>query len=218
MAGNQIVDKVTENAVRICHWAGIHGVPVFRGQHKPLMRDAPILCPEIHGDSGLDGPLGGPCLPPAPISSCAQPGKAVTMFNIIAAAHSMQHGKVQLVATGALTNVALLISLYPEVGDMIDIVIMGGSLGLGNTGPVVEFNIQTDPEAAKMVFEAGIKLTMVPLEVTHTALATPGVLQQIRALNTESHFLGLMMELLTYFAKTYKASVRVRAGALRFKD
>lgn len=68
-------------------------------------------------------------------------------------------------ATGALTNVALLLSLYPEVVHMVDVVIMGGCMGVGNTGPVVEFNIQTDPEAAKLVFESGVPLTMVPLEV-----------------------------------------------------
>ena len=48
---------------------------------------------------------------------------------------------------------------------MIEIVIMGGCMGVGNTGPVMEFNIQVDPEAAKIVFESGVGLTMVPLEV-----------------------------------------------------
>lgn len=57
--------------------------------------------------------------------------------------------------TGALTNVALLFLLYPEVVPLVEVVLMGGALGLGNTGPVQEFNIQVDPEAAKVVFESG---------------------------------------------------------------
>lgn len=78
---------------------------------------------------------------------------------------SPRHVTTRLVATGALTNVALLLAVYPEVVPMVEVVIMGGCLGIGNTGPVVEFNIQTDPEAAHVVFTAGAPLTMVPLEV-----------------------------------------------------
>ena len=50
--------------------------------------------------------------------------------------------KVRVLCTGALTNVALLVSLYPEVIPRVEIVLMGGAMGLGNTGPVMEFNIQ----------------------------------------------------------------------------
>jgi inosine-uridine nucleoside N-ribohydrolase len=46
------------------------------------------------------------------------------------------------VCTGALTNVALLVLMYPEVVPMVAITIMGGAMGIGNTGPVAEFNIQ----------------------------------------------------------------------------
>lgn len=91
-----------------------------------------------------------------------------------------------LVCVGALSNAALLLMLYPEVMTMIEVVIMGGCLGIGNTGPVVEFNIQVDPEAAKVVFESGVPLTMVPLEVTHTVLATPRVLREIGGGNPEA--------------------------------
>ena len=74
---------------------------------------------------------------------------------------------VHLVCTGALTNAALLLLLYPElVADKrIEITLMGGALGIGNTGPVQEFNIMTDPEAARIVFNSGAPITMVPLEV-----------------------------------------------------
>lgn len=73
----------------------------------------------------------------------------------------------QLICTGALSNVALLLVLYPDLADggRLEITLMGGALGIGNTGPVQEFNIQTDPEAAKIVFESGLPVTMVPIEV-----------------------------------------------------
>jgi inosine-uridine nucleoside N-ribohydrolase len=103
--------------------------------------------------------------------------------------------KVRLVATGALTDVAVLLILFPEVVDMLqEIVLMGGCLGIGNTGPVVEFNIQTDPEAARVVFESGAPVTMVPLEVTHTALATPEVLERINNIQPGHPFLELIVE------------------------
>ncbi len=62
--------------------------------------------------------------------------------------------------------------------------------------------MQSDPEAAKIVFECGVPLTMVPLEVTHRALATPGVLQRLTARPTP--FLQLMHKLLLFFAQTYR--------------
>jgi len=98
---------------------------------------------------------------------------------------------VTFVATGCLTNLALLLSVYPEVAEVLEeIIIMGGSTGRGNTGPAAEFNIQVDPEAAAIVFSAGIPLTMVPLDVTHTTLVTDAVLQAV-AIGPPPRFSGL---------------------------
>ena len=66
--------KVTDNALRVLAAAGLPHVDVVAGAAKPLLRPAPILCAEIHGETGLDGPLGGPVLPPAPHSCCARQG------------------------------------------------------------------------------------------------------------------------------------------------
>eukprot|EP00798_Chlamydomonas_sp_ICE-L_P012279 gene12279-15426_t len=106
--------------------------------------------------------------------------------------------------------------LYPEVVNMIEITIMGGCIGAGNTGTVAEFNIQIDPEAAKVVFESGVPLAMMPLEVTHTVLVTPGVLTAVgegaaEVVHTDvvtatptSHFRKQIMLLMQFFAETYK--------------
>eukprot|EP00048_Salpingoeca_helianthica_P017103 m.235643 g.235643 ORF g.235643 m.235643 type:complete len:345 (+) comp20180_c0_seq1:20-1054(+) len=211
VAGNVSVERTTANTLHVLHLAGIQNVPVVQGQARPLLRP-PLHCPEIHGKSGLDGVD----FPPLPEGLCAVPGKAVTvMFEAIKKAHDTATalhgtptrvgrglGHVVLVATGALTNVALLLALYPEVVPCLrDIVIMGGAIGIGNTSPAAEFNIEIDPEAAAMVFASGL-VTMVPLEVTHTALVTPTVLDRLAALG--SPFSVALERLLLHFKTTYK--------------
>jgi inosine-uridine nucleoside N-ribohydrolase len=79
---------------------------------------------------------------------------------------------------------------------------MGGAIGSGNTGPVAEFNIQVDPEAAHIVFESGLRVVMVPLEVTHTALVNENILSRISRIN--SKFSHVIKELLLFFKSTYK--------------
>lgn len=82
-----------------------------------------------------------------------------------------QEKKVHFVVTGAMTNLAILIKAFPDMLEKLEgITIMGGAIGLGNWSPAAEFNILVDPEAAHIVFNCGIKITMVPLEVTHTVL------------------------------------------------
>ncbi|KAK3282933.1 hypothetical protein CYMTET_9340, partial [Cymbomonas tetramitiformis] len=211
VAGNQTVEKTTDNALRVCQVAGLQDMRVVAGQARPLVRPGKV-CAEIHGLSGLDGPT----IPPA--KRQRMDGKAVNvMFEAIVRAYrEWCGGRVALVCTGALTNAAMLLRMYPEVCSMIEIVLMGGSMGPGNTGPVSEFNIQTDPEAAHVVLQSGavvapglpfppdrLPVTMVPLEVTHTALVTPEVLGRIRSA-TSTPFRNLLGDLLIYFRDTYR--------------
>ncbi|KAK2080338.1 hypothetical protein QBZ16_000191 [Prototheca wickerhamii] len=205
VAGNQTVDKVTENAYRILYAAGLPGVEVVQGQGRPLLRP-PLVCGEIHGESGLDaGPhnprqtRGAPqawrSWPPAwrRPSRRRRPGEP----------------RVRVVATGALTNVALLLTLHPELIPALEVVFMGGALGTGNTAPVAEFNIQVDPEAAHIVTSCGVHTSMVPLEVTHTALVTEAVAEAVLGgplapRDSASPFRKTMYDLLHFFQSTYK--------------
>lgn len=185
VAGNHTVTRTTANALSICNAAGLGYVPVVAGAAQPILRPAQH-CPEIHGESGMDC-FGGLQLPSLPADKRAVDAKAV---NYIAAAihgaRAQHKDKVTIIATGALTNIALLLSVYPELKDDISqIVIMGGAVGRGpaaasgNTGVAAEFNIQIDPEAAAMVFQSGVEITMVPLDVTHTALVTSDILDRV---------------------------------------
>jgi len=191
VAGNQSLDKTALNARRICTVARIRDVPVAAGCDGPLVRQR-IASPQIHGESGLDGPaFGEPTVP-------LDPRHAVDV--ILDASRS--HDGLVLVATGPLTNVATALERDPGLaGRLRRVVLMGGAIGLGNVTPAAEFNIGADAEAARAVFESGVPITMVPLETTHRALATPAVIERIAALDFP--LARLCVDLLEFFGETY---------------
>ncbi|MDA8201531.1 MAG: nucleoside hydrolase [Chloroflexi bacterium] len=175
VAGNHTVDRMTLNARRICTVAGIRGVPIAQGCDRPLVR-AQIVGSDIHGESGLDGPAFGP-----PVVD-VDPRHAVDLIVelIMAAGEPMT-----LVAIGPLTNVATALRREPRLASRLrEISLMGGAWGLGNRTPAAEFNIVVDPEAARIVFESGVPLTMCGLELTHQVIATPDIIGRVAALGT----------------------------------
>jgi purine nucleosidase len=165
VAGNQTVEKTTANALRVLEFAG-REVPVARGADRPLVRDR-FVADYVHGETGLNGPD----LPPAAGATVAQHAVDFLAANVAG---------TTLGATGPLTNVALLLALHPEAVPE-RIVLMGGAIGEGNVTPAAEFNIWADPEAARRVFESGIDVTMVGLDVTHRALVTAAHAERLRA-------------------------------------
>lgn len=137
VGGNQTLDKVTKNALNALNLLGLGGrIPCVKGQEHALM-SATVACPEIHGETGLDlkhKNIGFPSHSFQPT-----PGKGIT---VMADVIHQQKRKVKLVATGRLTNVALLLQVYPEVMKNIEeIVIMGGAMRGGNTHPVYVVSI-----------------------------------------------------------------------------
>lgn len=192
VAGNQTLEKTTLNARRVCTLAGITDVPVAAGCDRPLVQPLAVA-DDVHGVSGLDGPRF-----PQPTVDVV-PEHAVDLVHRILTEHPEP---VTLVPTAPLTNIALLLTRYPESAARIrEIVLMGGSTERGNRTPAAEFNIYTDPEAADIVFRSGVPVTMCGLNVTHQALATPEILARFEGLGTE---LGdACAGLLAYFASTY---------------
>ncbi|MER6997649.1 nucleoside hydrolase [Streptomyces sp. NPDC000410] len=193
VAGNQVLEKTTLNARRICTVAGITDVPIAAGCARPLVQPL-IVADDVHGASGMDGPRFGE--PTVEIV----PEHAVDLMHRLLTGHPEP---VTLVPTAPLTNIALLLTRHPDVAEHIrEIVLMGGSTERGNRTPAAEFNIYADPEAADIVFRSGLPLTMCGLNVTHQALATPDVLARLDGLDTE---LGrICAELMTFFASTYR--------------
>lgn len=161
VAGNQTLEKTTDNAIRILDYAGRSDIPVAAGADLPLVRELHIAA-DLHGESGIDGAdLPGPNRDPEPAHA----------IDWIAATLSSSPTPVTLVATGPLTNVALFLARYPELKEQLErIVFMGGAIGEGNVTPAAEFNMWADPEAARRVFSSGLDLTMIGLDVTHKAL------------------------------------------------
>jgi len=116
---------------------------------------------------------------------------------------SNEPGTVTLVPTGALTNIALAVRKEPRIADRVkEVVLMGGGYHVGNWSASAEFNIVIDPEAAHIVFNEAWKLTMVGLDLTHQALATPDVVERISAIDTAPA--RFVVELLEFFAHSYK--------------
>jgi inosine-uridine nucleoside N-ribohydrolase len=192
VAGNQTLEKTTRNALKICSVAGIRSVPVAAGMDRPLVRDLQVAA-NIHGTSGLDGPS----LPEPDLSAASIHGVDLLIEKLLAS-----DGDLTIVATGPLTNVAAAIRREPAIVPKIQqIVLMGGAMGLGNTTPAAEFNIYVDPEAAQIVFSCGRPITMIGLDVTHQAQATPEVRARIRALG--SPVAHLVDDLLGFFGETY---------------
>jgi pyrimidine-specific ribonucleoside hydrolase len=186
VAGNQTLEKTTANALRLLEFADRADVPVAAGAERPLVRERNVAA-NVHGESGLDGPD----LPPATGAPLAQHAVDYLAENVA--------GRT-LVATGPLTNVGLLLSLHPAARPE-RIVLMGGAIGEGNTTPAAEFNIWADPEAARLVFESGIDVTMVGLDVTHRAIVTPAVAEELRGAGRAGK---LVAELVDFYSRFHR--------------
>ncbi len=173
VAGNVSVEKTTRNALQLLHFWNMD-IPLAQGAATPLLRplrDAAY----VHGESGMEGYdfVAHDCQP------LAKPA-----FIAIRDALMSAPEPVTLVAIGPLTNIALLLTHYPECAFNIRrLVIMGGSAGRGNFTPNAEFNIAVDPEAASRVFQSGVEIVMCGLDVTNQALLAPDYLAKLPELN-----------------------------------
>src|SRR2546425_4251219 len=163
VSGNVPVEQATINGLRVVELLDRSDVWVARGLGNPLFRD-PIRATAFHGSDGLgDSNLPLPKLDPA--------GKPA-LNAILETLASSKRQSITVICTGPLTNIAALLTEFPDAKGMIEeIVIMGGTyfvtkFGFGNETPTAEFNVYSDPEAAKIVFEAGVPVRAVGLDVT----------------------------------------------------
>lgn len=163
VAGNMGLAQTTDNARRIVELAGRGDLPVHAGAPRPLLRD-PRPVPEIHGDTGIDG------WDWAPAEEGAARGHAVDFLVSTVMGHP---DPVTLIALGPQTNIAMALRREPRMAERLDrIVFMGGGFFEGgNMSPAAEYNILVDPEAARIVLNAGIPITAAPLDCTHAAPA-----------------------------------------------
>jgi inosine-uridine nucleoside N-ribohydrolase len=190
VAGNAEVEKCTRNCFLLLDLIQPKRFPVVaQGAKRPLVRRL-VTAPEVHGDDGLgDIALRYPT-----------PKKGITnkdATEIILALLQKYPRQITIVAIGPLTNIAHALKRdFKTMKKTREIVIMGGAFDVaGNTGPVAEFNMYVDPEAADRVLHSGIPITLIPLDVTQqVALQRPDV---VRLAHKGSNQIGRFIERMT---------------------
>lgn len=172
--GNVGIEKTTANTLKLKQFFA-SDVPVHRGASQPLVSDI-VDASQVHGESGMDG---------YPFPKVNEKDLASThAVEAMRKALISSEIPITLIPIGPLTNIALLLSTYPEVKDYIkEIVLMGGSADRGNVTPLAEFNIYCDPEAAQIVFNSGLPLTMVGLDVARSSTLSHAFVNKLPTLN-----------------------------------
>jgi pyrimidine-specific ribonucleoside hydrolase len=164
--GNVELEQTTENALRVLHLAGRSDVPVAAGARESLVHPQPERAGHVHGDAGL----GGVRLPPSPAVVDPRPA-------VVALAELLMTSPepVTVAAIGPLTNLALLLRIFPDAAARIGrLVIMGGSAARGgNVTAAAEFNAWSDPEAAHAVLTSALPTVLVGLDVTLPTVLRP---------------------------------------------
>ncbi|HXJ15043.1 MAG TPA: nucleoside hydrolase [Candidatus Limnocylindrales bacterium] len=161
VSGNVPLAFTLPNALRLVEIAGHPEIPVAGGAAFPLVRRL-VTAAYVHGNNGL----GGVEFPEAKIKPV--PETASELIRRIVRANP---GEITIAAVGPLTNIATVLKADPGIAKLIkSFALMGGSLSGGNITPVAEFNFYVDPEAARVVFDSGVPIVMVGLDVTHKVL------------------------------------------------
>jgi len=208
VAGNVGIEHTTRNALQLCEVAGVD-VVVAKGAERPLFR-TPVFADHVHGKTGLRT-----LVLPAP-KKTALPNAIEVIRNAILA----YPNEIEILAVGPLTNLAQVFLLDPTLPPLIkSITIMGGGHRHGNMTPAGEFNIVVDPEAARIVFEAGVPLYMVGLDVTMADGLRPSEIDQyFTTLNPQTKVIHHILKDMVYAeGKNYKEAAYIHdAMALLF--
>ncbi|MGV8857453.1 nucleoside hydrolase [Rhodoglobus sp.] len=164
VAGNASLEQVVKNTLAVLDAAGAGDVPVAAGASRPLLAEANHAA-HVHGTDGL-GDLN---LAPSPRSTVPLHAVELLRREILASPTP-----VTVVPLAPMTNIALLVRMYPEVLANVErIVFMGGSASVGNATAVAEFNTWHDPEAAEIVLSSGVPITMYGLDVFYSVTISP---------------------------------------------
>lgn len=188
--GNVSLDRTLENTLNVAEAVGLE-CPVFYGSDKPLLRDR-VAAGDFHGKSGLDGVTFGP----RKKQECKGNGILWAINSVL-----NNPGEITFVSVGPYTDLAICIKAHPDFAKSLKrIVVMGGSMGRGNATDSAEFNIWGDPEAAEIVFNSGVEVVAMPLDVTLKVVLDEKILEQIRC-EKESEYKNLLLSQLKFYIK-----------------
>ena len=192
--GNVPLNQVFENIQKVLSLIQPqHKPPIARGADQPL-KGKSVYAHSVHGKDGLGG---------AKIARKEGeewweifPGRADELITKMARQYP---NELTLIATGPLTNLALALQNdWEGMRKLKEVAIMGGAVRTkGNITPYAEFNVFVDPLAAKVVFESGLPITLVPLDVTQQVTLTPRVIEE-RVKPTQNSFSQFVIEAIGY--------------------
>ncbi len=161
-----------------------------------------VVAGNVHGESGLDGPVFGQ------LNTKIQPLHAV---NYLIETLLSSDGDITLVPIGPLTNIATAMRMEPQILPKIkQIVLMGGAYGTGNFTPSAEFNVFADPEAASIVFQSGVKITMMGLDLTNQTICIPNIIQRMESIGNKAG--SLFAEIMRFTLNSQKIAFGLEAG------
>jgi len=202
VAGNQTLEKTGINTLNICQYLNIN-VPICLGSATPIIANLEV-CPQIHGESGLDGFD----FPPLKIKFDSR-----NAINFIIETLLKSEEKITIITTGPMTNLALAIKVEPRIKEKIEeVVLMGGSYSNGNVTPAAEFNIYSDPEAAHIVFSSGCKVKMFGLDVTRQVLVLPEIIKRMAQIKNKAS--DLFVKLMKVFNENQRKTFGLVGGPL----
>ena len=195
VGGNATLENTKLNALKICSLLNRQDIPIYAGSDKPLKYDL-VTAEHVHGKSGLDTDGEPINLDPS------HRIKEMSAIDFIINECKNAEEPIYLCPTGPLTNIALCLKKDPSIKDKIkEIVLMGGAaLCLGNITPAAEFNIYVDPHAANVVFNSGVEITMMGLDVTHKVNVNDQIINSIKTNNNKaSVFFADLMDFYSRF-------------------
>lgn len=201
--GNAPIDMTTHNALSLLDLLHVYNkVKVYQGSDVPL-KNKPLYALNVHGSNGIGGVE-------FLENTVNQVVRDIDYLEAMKDAIERHSGNICLVCTGALTNIAKLITKYPQIKDSMKYVsIMGGSFGFGNITSYAEFNFHADPHASKIVLDnLSSKIILAPLNFTHKVIATKQVRNQIYDSKNEkrnSNMRSVFYTIINFYSKVYRA-------------
>ncbi len=175
VAGNVSLEHTVANACKLVGLSGRRDVPVHAGAGGPLVRE------QVYGKYARIGSFDDKLVKAGDIVPSDE--NAVQFITRSARAAVAAGEQITICAIGPMTNVALALIQHPDVARGIrQIVAMGGAFtALGHRTPWAEFNIYADPHAAEIVFQSGVPIVLMPLDMTFQALFTAEHFEKFRA-------------------------------------
>lgn len=159
--GNAHLEDTFRNAGSLLRFLGREDIRLYQGASRPLFCDAETA-PHVHGNNGIGD---------IQLHESRAVKETETAWQAIYRTAMEEKGRLNLICTGPLTDLAIALVTYPVLPELVDHVwLMGGAAAGGNVTPCAEFNVFTDPDAAEIVFSSGIPIVMCGLDVTRKAV------------------------------------------------